>query len=242
MILHVLPGDGIVEAFRDASIEGDVAVCREALIDGDVSGDTLPEFWENRARVVARDHPEASEDFHESVVREFAKLTALQSGSEINLWFEYELFCQINLWFCLSLLTDSTAEIFRVEPVTLSNAEIWDGFGNLAAGDLRKCLAARVRLSRSDVELGGQLWSAYRTGDHEELKRLSEIDSPAFPKLRAACVAATEKDSRPQQIIGEIIQSGETEFEKIFLEFKVRGGEYGYGDVQVKKLWQALVL
>lgn len=242
MMLHVLPGDAIVGTFSASGIEGDVAVCRECLVVGDVSGGTLPEFWQNRERFLAGEYPDVSGDYHETVVREFAKLTALRSGSEINLWFEYELFCQTNMWFCLSLLTESTADIFRVEPVVLSENDVWDGFGNLRPDDLKKCFEARMKMLPTDVELGANLWSAYRNGDQAELEKLSMTRSPAFPKLREVCVAAIEKESRPKKIIGEIVESGETKFDKIFLEFKEKAGVYGYGDAQVKALYHELLV
>ncbi|HUR97825.1 MAG TPA: hypothetical protein VMZ26_07100 [Pyrinomonadaceae bacterium] len=242
MILHVLPGDAIVDKFQAAGFDGDIAVCREALIEGDLAGDTLPELWENRARFFAGEYPGAGDNYHEKVVREFAKLTALQSGSEVNLWFEYELFCQTNLWFCLSLVLESAADVFRVAPVVSSEEEVWDGFGNRSPDDLKKCFAQRVRLSSEDVELGASLWSAYRAGNHDELRRLSSAESKAFPKLREVCAAAIEKESRPNEIVREIIRDGEDDFDKIFIEFKKRAGVYGYGDAQVKKIWRDLVI
>ena len=242
MILHVLPGDATVDKFRASGIDGKFAVCREALIEGELSGETLPEFWENRARYLAGRYREAAESYHENVVREFAKLTALQSGSEINLWFEYELFCQTNMWFCLSLLSESAADIFRVAPVVLLEDEIWEGFGNLSPDDMRKCFAGRVNLSHEDVELGAKLWSAYRNAEHKELERLSSTNSLAFPKLREVCMAAIEKESGPIEIVRQIVRDGETDFEKVFGQFKKRAGVYGYGDAQVKKIWENLLV
>lgn len=238
MILHVLPGDATVETFKASGIEGDIAVCRECLVVGDVSGSSLSEFWENRARFLNADHS----GYQENVVGEFAKLTAFGSGDEINLWFEYELFCQANMWFCLNLLSASPADIFRVAPVTLSEEETWDGFANLTPPDLKACFDKRVKLSPDDVELGRRLWSAYRTDDNRALDELSKIESPAFPKLRDACLAAIEKESRPKRIISEIIEDGEKDFSAIFKEFRSRAGEYGYGDSQVKDIWQKLLV
>ena len=242
MILHLLPGDATVEAFQSSGVEGEIAVCRECLVVGDVSGNTLPDFWENRERFLADEYPNSTDDYHERVVREFAKLNALQSGSEINLWFEYELFCQANMWFVLSLLAGTPANVFRVAPSVLSEKNVWDGFGNLTPGELRTCFDSRVKLSRSDLDLGASLWSAFRTDNHTELERLSTIELPAFPRLREVCTAAIEKENRPRELVRAIIQQGETNFDKVFLEFKARGGEYGYGDLQVKKIWQSLVL
>jgi hypothetical protein len=242
MILHVLPGDAIVDTFRSAGIEGEIAVCREAFVDGDLAGGTLPEFWENRARHFGREYSQGADNYHETVVREFAKLTALQSGSEINLWFEYELFCQTNMWFCLGLLAGSTADIFRVAPVVLSEESVWDGFGNLSPDELTKCFSARVGVSQTDIELGGSLWSAYRTRDYAKLERLSKSESAVFPKLHEVCLAAIEKESRPKEIVKAIIDNGETRFDQVFGEFKARAGVYGYGDAQVKKIYQNLLV
>jgi len=236
MILHVLPGDSLVETFKATGIDGDVAVCRECLVEGDVAGSTLPEFWENRARYLAGQYGETADDYHETVVREFAKLTALQSSSEINLWFEYELFCQTNMWFCLSLLANSTADVFRVAPVMLADDEIWDGFGSMAADDLKACFQQRVRLTVDDIKLGADLWSAYRDQDAKRLAELSTHESNAFPKLRDVAAAALEKETLPRQILDEIVGNGTLEFKDVFQEFKKRAGVYGYGDTQVKKL------
>ena len=236
MIVHVLPGDSLVETFKASGIEGDVAVCRECLVEGDVKGETLPEFWEARARFLAGQYGETADDYHETVVREFAKLTSLQSGSEINLWFEYELFCQTNMWFCISLLATSTADIFRVAPVTLSEDEIWNGFGSMAPDDLRACFGKRIKLTGDDIELGANLWSAYQDHDEKRLKELSTHQSSAFPKLKDVVNAAIEKESRPRQILDEIVGKGVSDFSDVFLAFKSRAGVYGYGDSQVRNL------
>lgn len=241
MILHVLPGDAIVEKFEATGLEGDVAVCREALVDGDLSGETLPEFWENRSRFLHGDQADAETEYHEKVVREFNKLTALQSGSEINLWFEYELFCHANMWFCLDLIRNTTADVYRIAPVTLSDEEVWDGFAHMSADDMRRCFESRVGLSTADIEVGSNLWSAYKRNDVSELRRLSQSDSPAFPRLQEVCAAAIERETRPKAIVAEIVESGTTDFEDVFRVFRDRAGVYGFGDTQVKRIWQELL-
>jgi hypothetical protein len=242
MILHVLPGDSLAKTFEKADIEGDVAICREALVDGDVSGDTLPEFWERRARHHAEDTPGAADAYHEKVVREFAKLTALQADSEINLWFEYELFCNVNMWFCLNLVKESSPRIYRVAPSTLTENETWNGFGQMSTAELKRCFAQRVELTGEDIQLGSDLWDAYRMDDHRRLDELSKTQSQAFPMLREVCVAAIEKEQRPVAVVRDAIEDGATGFDEVFVRFKTHAGVYGYGDMQVKKIWQKLLV
>ena len=143
MIYHVLPGDAVAEEFKKTKINGEVIVCRECLAVGDVDADILPEFWEQRARFILSEYGEDEIVYHETVADELAKLLDLDSDDEVDLWFEYELFCSVNLWFCLWLLSETGSSVYRVEPAVLKDEDRWDGFGNLSAADLRKCYNRR---------------------------------------------------------------------------------------------------
>lgn len=236
MIYHVLPGDSLVPEFKKTAIDGDVIVCRECLIVGDVDAETLPEFWEQRARFVLFEYGEDEFEYHDKVADELAKLADLDADDEVNLWFEYELFCSVNMWFCLSLLSETNATVYRVEPAALSEEDRWSGFGKLNAADLQDCFDARTLLTRDDIALGAELWNAYRKNDHDRLKQLSTAASPAFPYLAEVCAAAVEKDTRPAEILAEIEFEGKTDFDEIFAEFTRRAGVFGLGDLQVRRL------
>src|SRR5215207_6662647 len=107
MKIHVLPGDAQVEDFRATGLDGEIVVCREALVDGDVRANGLEEFWQTRERFLTEAYPESPSNYRDSVVSEFEKLLDLPGSAEVNLWFEYELFCHVNMWFCVWLLCDS---------------------------------------------------------------------------------------------------------------------------------------
>ena len=232
MRFHVLPGDAQAETFHETGIDGEVVICRESLIEGPVKAVDLDEFWENRAEFLSVD----LKDYFEKTVSELEQLDDLEPGTEVNLWFEYELFCQANMWFCLYLLRETKAEIYRVEPVVRNESEVWKGFGRLSAADLQKCFAERTKFETSDIRLGADLWNAYRSGDHQKLKELSTTESECFPYLKEVCEAEIEKDVRPKQILKEISASGLTDFNEIFPAFSARAGVYGYGDSQVKRI------
>lgn len=232
MRIHVLPGDAQAETFRETGLEGEVVICRECLIEGPVNALDLDEFWGARADFLSVD----LETYSAKTVAEFEKLTALKAGEEVNLWFEYELFCQANMWFCLYLLRDTKSEVYRVDPVVRDESEIWKGFGRLSAADLQECYAERTKFETSDILFGADLWKAYRSGDHQKLKELSTTKSACFPYLQDVCDAEIEKGVRPKQILKEIIASGLTDFDKIFPAFSAQAGVYGYGDSQVRRI------
>lgn len=240
MIHHALPGDSLVAEFRKSNIDGEVIVCRECLIVGDVDAETLPDFWDQRARIILSEYGEDEIVYHETVAEELAKLLDLDTDDEINLWFEYELFCSVNMWFCLWLLNETQATVFRVEPIVLMENNRWDGFGRLDTSELQTCFDKRTAFTREDITLGADLWNAYRKGDHGRLIELSTTASVCFPYLAEVCEAAVEKDVRPAEIIAEIQFEGKSEFSDIFPEFSRRAGVYGLGDLQVQRILDGL--
>ena len=240
MIYHVLPGDSLAAEFKKANIDGDIIVCRECLIVGPIDAETPFEFWDERARFILTEYGEDEIEFHEGVADELEKLTDLDADAEVNLWFEYELFCSVNMWFCISRLKDSGAAVYRVEPSVLSMEDRWSGFGKLTADDLKECFDERKYLSAADITLGADLWGGYRKNDTEQLRELGRSTSDRFPYLAEVCEAAIEKNNKPKQILGGIIAEGIIEFHDIFPEFTRRAGVFGYGDLQVERLMHQL--
>lgn len=236
MIYHVLPGDAQVEEFRKTGLEGEVIVFREALVTGPIDGANVDEFWDRRAHFVLSEYGEDEIDYQEKVADELLRLEDFDEADEANLWFEYELFCSVNYWFCLDQLSGSGAKIYRVAPVDASPDNVWEGFGQHTSDELRECFDARVELTMEDIESGAKLWAAFRDRDIEILHELGDYRSPAFPFLREVCDAAAEIDTKPAAIVKEIMGSGKQGIDEIFPEFRSRAGVYGYGDLQVEKL------
>jgi hypothetical protein len=140
------------------------------------------------------------------------------------------------MWFCLNLLSGKRAEVFRVAPIVQNESEIWKGFGPLGPDDLRDSFDARRELSLDEVALGAKLWVAYANSDNDELLQIASRASHIFPYVEEICAAASEINTRPRKLISEIVSSGTTDFQKIFEEFSIRAGEYGFGDAQVRRL------
>jgi hypothetical protein len=236
MIYHVLPGDTQVEEFRKTALDGELIVFREALVTGPVESANVDEFWERRAHYILSEYGEDEIEYQEKVADEILRLTDAEKGDEVNLWFEFELFCGVNLWFCLDQLKGSGASIYRVSPVNPSPDNVWDGFGQHTADDLRACYETRVELTEEDIEIGASLWAAFRDRDADRLHELGEYRSPAFPFLKEVSEAASELETKPAAIVKEIVASGKHDIDEVFPEFRSRAGVYGFGDLQVEKL------
>ena len=227
MIMHILAGDSLAESFHQTDIEGEIVVCRECLIEGETDAQSLEEFWQLRAKFFEKTY--AENNYHGKTVREFEKINHITANDEVNLWFGNELFCQTNMWFCLSLLENSNAKIYRIFP----ESKGW----NCKFEDLKSCFEGRIKLLNQDLRLGEKLWKAYQMNDYIELTRLGETKSPIFLRLSEVCQAEIEKSFRPKEILLKI---HETEFSKIFQQFSTQSGIYGFGDLQVKRILEQI--
>ena len=241
MIYHVLPGDAQVPEFNASGIKGEMIVCREALIHGPIAAEDLEQFWAERARFIVGEYGEDEIAYHDNVARDLARLQEFEPGDVVNLWFEYELFCSVNMWFCLSLLKETGAQVYRVEPLGLDVEQRWNGFAGFSADEMRAAYELRTGLSVDQVQLGAELWDAYRSEDHPRLKQLAaECDADCFPYLNEVAAAAAEQDIQPLEVLREICSRGASDFSKIFEEFRRRAGVYGYGDLHVKRLLESI--
>ena len=165
MIHHILNGDSLAHTFPEANLPGEIVVFREALIDGDLTGDTLLTFWHTRAKY----HGANQVDYDRMVLVEINKLLHAPDHSEFNLWFEYDLFCQVNLWFLLNLLNNLpiSKQIFLVYTSYLNRKDnhFWNGFGPANAEQLNECYTHRIQVNKDDLQFGADLWTAYKKND-----------------------------------------------------------------------------
>ena len=240
MIYHVLPGDAQVEDFRKAGIDGEVIVFREAFISGPIDAIEIDDFWGQRARFILSEYGDDEIAFQEKVADEILKISDVGPDDEINLWFEFELFCSVNLWYCLHALRDSGAQVFRVAPANPAPDDVWKGFGEHGPSELKSAFDHRVEMTPVDVDKGVELWAAFRRRDRSLLRTLGEYRSPAFPFLKEVTEAASEIDTLPKQIVREIRSEGLSTLGEVFPEFRKRAGVFGFGDLQVERLLDSI--
>jgi hypothetical protein len=247
MVYNILNGDSLAYSFPDANIEGEIVVVREGLIDGDLSGDNLHDFWQSRARYLGITEIE----YNNSVVKELDKIINAPGNSEFNLWFEYDLFCQVNMWFVISIINSLSIKIKVFAVYTSypdkSNKQFWNGFGPAVSNELNVCYADRILLTEADINFGEALWIAYKNGNLDELTNLSRHQSRAFPYLQAVVKAHVDRfpnngtQGRPEKVIEDITKNISTDFPKVFEEFWKRESIYGFGDTQLKRLYDKVM-
>ena len=246
MVYNILNGDALAFSFPDTKIEGEIVVMREALIDGDVSGNNLNDFWQARAR-----HHESTEaQYYSDVVKEFEKIINAPNNAEFNLWFEFDLFCQVNMWFVISIINSLPIKkkvyVVYTSYLNKTSKHFWNGFGPATSSKLLICYANRILLNDADLQLAQDLWTAYKHGNFDELTRLAAKQSSAFPYLQEVVKAHIDRfpkegKGRPEKLIEDITKNISTDFNIVLKEFWNKERIYGFGDTQVKYLYDKLM-
>ncbi len=239
---HILNGDSLKEKFPE-SIEGSIIIARECLVDGDVNGDSLEALYHTRAKFLSDNYGGEMKDYYQKTVPEFEKILNISKGAEINLWFEDDLFCQVNLWFVINLLNISNQgnAVYLLRPEN----QLRYGFGGLDNTQLISIYKNRSALE--EIDKLSKLWPSYQNNDTEYLLKLAEELQINYPFLLPAVEAHIERtphknnQGRPRQSLIQIMKDLETEdFSLVFKEFSIRESIYGFGDLQVRRLFEAL--
>ena len=236
---HILNGDALKEQFPK-EIGGEKIVVRECLVDGDVKSDNLEELFQVRASFIATFYGDYTiHEYYTDTVSEFEKIESIPAHSTINLWFEDDLFCQVNFWFVVNLIFNSVqnCEVFLIRPKVHTQF----GFGGLNNTELVQVFTERVQIK--EIAQIASLWGNYRDSEFDELLKIAGELKEHYPFILSAAEAQIMRiptgnyPGRPKQALLEIMEELRTEeFEPVFREFVRREYIYGFGDLQVKRL------
>ncbi|AFD08403.1 hypothetical protein [Solitalea canadensis] len=243
MILHVLNGDALLPNFKRCSFLGDVMIWRECLVEGPVSAKTDEEFWEQRSNYICETYQVTNEEYHHQVIEKLYKIENPARYSEINLWFEFDLFCQANLFFILQRLAKHTLNhttIYWVQPEQQSVNEYFSGFGNTNNQQLRTYFSNRLLLTSTDLGFGTQVWEAYAQNKKNLLHELTSNPPPNFhffaEVFRAHLQRSNDDESSANRIekrLLEAIKNGVDSEIDLLHRFWETESIYGLGDLQV---------
>lgn len=145
------------------------------------------------------------------------------------------------------LASHPTIKIFRVFPVIENKKDTWKGFGIANPEKLERAYDSKIPFAPDDIELGKNLWEAYQKGDFDKLNLLAKSPSECFEYLEDVCQAHSDRFpsdkslGRPDQVVKEIIETKSKEFQIVFSEFTEREGIYGFGDFQVKNIYDRYI-
>lgn len=163
-ILHITNGDSTTNYLKKINYSGDFITWREMLCEGKTISEVGSEtFWKNRYDFFKNSYKVSKQKFINYTLKEYRALCKKKNSKEIVLWFEHDLFCQINMLAVLSWLKRYRKgyHISLVSSEKTKGSNQLKGFGELTKTQINIHFKNRISLSQDDIEYADYIWQLY---------------------------------------------------------------------------------
>lgn len=180
--LTITNGDSAVGSLSDAGVDGKIIAWRDVLHEGPVDASlSLEELSRQRARFIVgnnwADFAHVSGDF----VERDRMIQHLDYFEEVVLWFEDDLYDQLQLIQLLDFFSNGTADSKRLSLIVV------DGYiPPLQPEELRRLDAERPAVTGEQLALAKRAWSAFGSSDPTRIERLLQEPTSALRYLSRA--------------------------------------------------------
>ncbi len=245
-LLHVTNGDSLNNRLLALKVKGDYAVWREMLCEGKtVANLASEEFRAARISFFKSNYPEHAGSYDDIFGTQLAIIADAHLYEEVVLWFEYDLFCHINMLACISFLRaiNYKGSISLVCSGRVAGEKELKGLAQLSNQQLLAHYKAKTTLTNHDIFLADDLWRLYCGNDHLKLKPQRAKDSNFI--YLSNCISA-HKERFPHKQSG--LNTLETNMLRLIRKYEIKSekqlcgymlnyqGYYGYGDIQLFKM------
>lgn len=246
-LLHITNGDSLTDRLRSIDLKGDIITWREMLCEGKTLTNVGSEtFWKTRFEFLNKNYKVSKSWFIEKTLKEYRSLCNHKQQDEIVLWFEYDLFCQINMLAVISWLKTHRkyAKISLVSCGKEDNTDKMYNFGELKDDYLEHLYEQRTELKQDDIEYADYVWQLYCSDNPIRLENLTDFDNYRFDYLSGAITAHLKRFPT--------IRNGLNDLENHILQLSVDQkpkskkelvttvlsdqGLYGFGDTQIDRI------
>lgn len=247
-VLHITNGSSLTQRLKVLQFKGEFLTWHEMLCEGPTVLNIDSEAFISTRELFLKQYYNL-EYKHEEFKAELDKFNHLEQYEEVILWFEYDLFCHINLIAIISLLLQKGLKT-PLKLVCSGRVEGQKGLKSLPelnSHQLKNHYKNRVTLKASDLDLAKQCWTIYNSDNHNNFKPLI-VTTSSF-KYLTNCLKAHLKrfpDSRSglgtlEFNILKLIKEREIKSLHHLLGYALNyQGYYGFGDLQLKRLIKRL--
>ena len=187
--LNITNGDNAAGTMSEAGIEGKIIPWRDVLHEGPVDSSlSLEELSKQRARFIAGnnwdDFAHISGDFTERdrVIRQ------LDYFDEVVLWFEDDLYDQLQLIQLLDFFSRAPAKNKKLSVIVV------DGYiPPLSVAELEQLEAKRPPVRQEQLDLAQRAWKAFGSKDPTSIEKLLNESTSALPYLARALTRELEE-------------------------------------------------
>lgn len=189
-MLHVTNGQSVLEGFRDGRIPGAFLAWNDVLHDGPVPRTaSLEALSDVRASTLAGFGETNDADLRAEFAARDAALAAFRDHDEVVLWFEHDLYDQLQLIQLLAWFDGRDHGRTRLSLIQIGeHPEVapFHGLGQLNGRQLAELLPSRTDVTPAQLAAGRDAWAAFCDPDPAALVAASQREAPGLPFLRAA--------------------------------------------------------
>lgn len=243
--LHIVNGDSLTEQMQELNLPGEIVVWRELLCEGPTQKEINADFFKLRKKFLLKTYNISADNYEERFISEIKRLKSIKDYDNVVLWFEFDLFCHINMLAAISVLTDKHAEI----PISLICSKKLQGekefqpLSQLSSKELENHYKNSIQLTTEDIETAILIWELY-CGDNP-LKLKPQIKVNTNFEYLSSCVRA-HVERFPNSITGinslernvlRLIEKHDIKNKNHLLGYALQyQGYYGYSDNQMQRL------
>ena len=197
--LHVTNGDSAGNTLRQTSLGGAVLPWQDVLHAGPVPAGPRRELLQARAAFLAECGWGSRQAILSLLERRDRQLVrALQDREQVVLWFEHDLYDQLQLLDVLGLAATAGGLPELIVVGSFPGRPAFRGLGELTAGELETLWPQRVPASPDVSAAAAAAWDALRRSDPSALAVSAQADTPGLPFLAPALRRLLEELPAPR--------------------------------------------
>jgi hypothetical protein len=222
--LHITNGDTAEPGIRAVDPGGEILPWRDVLHEGPVPGGLgLAELSRVRARFIAGQGMGENDEIERSFAGRDDILRRFTDFDEVVLWFEWDLYDQLQLMQVLDFLASHGGAAGADTRTGLSIVSLAGYLGTTPIPAFEFLHEKRSPVTGAMLELGRKAWAAFRSGDPRQIESIAHGDCPALEFLSAALVRQLEELpatdnglARSERQILKAVSQGALSFSEIF--------------------------
>ena len=242
--LHITNGSHLTNVLNELNIQGVKFTWQELLCEGPTTEKVGSELFLETRKSFFTQFYNIDLDI-EFIKSELDKFNDSENYSEIVLWFEYDLFCHINMIAIISLIQQKKMNLplHLVCSGRIEGSKNLMGLSELSPEQLLNHYKNKVLLNKDDIDIATTVWGIYCGVDHTLLKPF--IVKPSSFKYLSNCLKA-HLERFPNSVDGlsilernilQIIVKQSITSKHHLLGYALNyQGYYGFGDLQLERI------
>lgn len=243
--LHISNGDDLTNKMLELDLPGQVVVWREMLCEGKTLQEVgSRDFIRERKKFLKQNYNISPEDYDAKFISQLHELKKAKNFDYIVLWFEFDLFCHINMLAAISyyLTYHEKKPFYLVCSKKLKGEKELTPLSLLTQKQLLNHFNNKISLNDDDIEMAMLIWELYCSENPMQLKQ--QIKTTSNFEYLSSCIrahierfpnAVTGINSLERNIL-KLIHKHDIATENQLLGYALQyQGYYGYSDMMMQR-------